>query len=154
MKVMVTDELPESVTAAQVIADQLEPIGITVEVEVLDFATWLDRQGQGDFDAFLLSWLGNIDPAAFYESQHLTGASDNYQEYTDPEVDRLLTEAATTVDQDARKDLYDQAAKQIVDDVSYLYLYNPDVVQAWAPGLEGYRIRADRAINFEEVALP
>jgi peptide/nickel transport system substrate-binding protein len=42
----------------------------------------------------------------------------------------------------------------IVDDVSYLYLYNPDVVQAWAPGLKGYQIRADRAINFEDVTLP
>jgi peptide/nickel transport system substrate-binding protein len=154
MRVMVTDELPESVTAAQVIADQLEPIGITVEVEVLDFATWLDRQSQGDFDAFLLSWLGNIDPAAFYESQHLTGAENNYQGYSNPEVDRLLTEAGTTVDRDARKELYDQAATLIVDDVSYLYLYNPDVVQAWTPGLSGYRIRADRAINFEEVELP
>jgi len=154
MRVMVTDELPESVTAAQVIDSQLEPIGIDVEVEVLDFATWLDRQGQGDFDAFLLSWLGNIDPAAFYESQHLTGGSNNYQKYSNPEVDALLQEAATTVDEDERKSLYDDAAKLIVEDVSYLYLYNPDVVQAWAPGLEGYQIRADRAINFEDVELP
>ncbi|SOE00237.1 ABC transporter substrate-binding protein [Blastococcus haudaquaticus] len=154
MGLMVTDEFPESVTAAQVIASQLEAIGITVEVEVLDFATWLDRQDQGDFDAFMLSWLGNIDPADFYEAQHITDGSSNYQGYSNPEVDRLLTEASTETDQDARKQLYDQAAKLIVDDVSYLYLYNPDVVQAWVPGLEGYRIRADRAINFEEVELP
>jgi peptide/nickel transport system substrate-binding protein len=154
MGLMVTDELPESVTSAQVIADQLEPIGIDVEVEVLDFATWLDRQGQGQFDAFLLSWLGNIDPAAFYESQHITDGANNYQGYSNPEVDRLLGEASTTVDEDERKELYDQAAKLIVDDVSYLYLFNPDVVQAWAPGLSGYQIRADRAINFEEVELP
>ncbi|CAA9211906.1 MAG: Dipeptide-binding ABC transporter, periplasmic substrate-binding component [uncultured Blastococcus sp.] len=154
MGLMVTDEFPESVTAAQVIAGQLEPIGITVEVEVLDFVTWLDRQDQGNFDALMLSWLGNIDPADFYEAQHITDGSSNYQGYSNPEVDRLLTEAATETDQDARKELYGQAAKLIVDDVSYLYLYNPDVVQAWVPGLEGYRIRADRAINFEEVELP
>jgi peptide/nickel transport system substrate-binding protein len=41
-----------------------------------------------------------------------------------------------------------------VDEVSYLYLYNPDVVQAWVPRLSGYEIRADRAINFDEVELP
>jgi peptide/nickel transport system substrate-binding protein len=154
MGLMVTDEFPESVTAAQVIASELEPIGINVEVETLDFATWLDREDQGDFDAFMLSWLGNIDPADFYEQQHITGGSSNYQGYSNPQVDQLLTQAATEVDQDKRKDLYDQAAKLIVDDVSYLYLYNPDVVQAWAPGLKGYQIRADRAINFEDVQLP
>jgi peptide/nickel transport system substrate-binding protein len=154
MGLMVTDEFPESVTAAQVIASQLEPIGIDVQVEVLDFATWLDRQDQGDFDSFMLSWLGNVDPADFYEQQHITGGSSNYQGYSNPQVDQLLTQASTEADEATRKGLYDQAAKIIVDDVSYLYLYNPDVVQAWVPGLMGYRIRADRAINFEEVALP
>ncbi len=84
MGLMVTDEFPESVTAAQVIASQLEPIGIDVEVEVLDFATWLDREDQGEFDAFMLSWLGNIDPADFYEQQHITGGSSNYQGYSNP----------------------------------------------------------------------
>ena len=154
MGLMVTDEYPETVTAAQVIASELKPIGINVDVQTLDFATWLDRESQGDFDAFMLGWLGNIDPADFYEQQHMTGASNNFQGYSNPQVDQLLTQAGTETDQDARKQLYDQAAKLIVDDVSYLYLYNPDVVQAWAPGLKGYKIRADKAINFEDVQLP
>ncbi|WP_324275484.1 ABC transporter substrate-binding protein [Blastococcus brunescens] len=154
MGLMVTDEFPETVTAAQVIESQLSPIGIDVDVQTVDFATWLDRQAQGDFDAFLLGWLGNIDPFDYYHAQHITDGSSNYQGYSNPEVDRLLNEAATETDEDARKELYDQAATLIVDDVSYLYLYNPDVVQAWVPGLEGYQIRADKAINFEEVELP
>jgi peptide/nickel transport system substrate-binding protein len=154
MGLMVTDEYPETVTAAQVIASELQPIGIDVDVQTVDFATWLDRESKGDFDAFLLGWLGNVDPADFYQAQHTTGGSSNYQGYSNPQVDQLLSQAATEVDQNARKNLYDQAAKIIVDDVSYLYLYNPDVVQAWAPGLKGYQIRADKAINFEDVTLP
>ncbi|MCF6746043.1 ABC transporter substrate-binding protein [Blastococcus sp. KM273128] len=154
MGLMVTDEFPETVTAAQVIASQLEPIGVDVEVQTVDFATWLDRQAQGDFDAFMLGWLGNIDPFDFYHAQHITDGSSNYQGYSNPQVDELLTQASTETDEDARKELYDQAATLIVDDVSYLYLYNPDVVQAWAPGLSGYEIRADKAINFEGVELP
>ncbi len=154
MGLMVTDEFPETVTAAQVIASQLEPIGINVEIETLDFATWLDRQGQGDFDAFYLGWLGNLDPAAYYQEQHQTDGPNNYQGYSNPQVDQLLAQGAGETDEEARKQAYDQAAQLIVDDVSYLYLYNPDVVQAWAPGLQGYRIRADKAINFETVELP
>jgi peptide/nickel transport system substrate-binding protein len=154
MGLMVTDEFPETVTAAQVIASQLEPIGIEVDIQTEDFATWLDRQGRGDFDAFLLGWLGNLDPAAYYQEQHITDGANNYQGYSNPEVDELLQQGAAETDQDARKEIYDQAAQVIVDDVSYLYLYNPDVVQAWVPGLEGYQIRADKAINFESVQLP
>ncbi|MGY1683409.1 ABC transporter substrate-binding protein [Geodermatophilus sp. SYSU D01176] len=154
MGLMVTDQFPETVTAAQVIASQLEPIGITVEIETLDFATWLDRQGQGDYDAFYLGWLGNLDPAAFYQDQHITDGTNNYQGYSNPQVDQLLQAGAVEPDEAARKQLYDQAAQLIVDDVSYLYLYNPPVVQAWVPGLSGYQIRADKAINFETVELP
>ncbi|MGY1709206.1 ABC transporter substrate-binding protein [Geodermatophilus sp. SYSU D00758] len=154
MGLMVTDEFPETVTAAQVIASQLEPIGINVNVETLDFATWLDRQAQGDFDAFMLGWLGNIDPFDYYHAQHITDGSSNYQGYSNPEVDRLLNEAATETDEETRRDLYHQAVQLIVDDVSYLYLYNPNVVQAWAPELTGYQIRPDKAINFENVELP
>ncbi len=154
MGLMVTDEFPETVTAAQVIASQLGEVGINVTIETLDFATWLDRQGQGDFDAFMLGWLGNLDPAAYYQEQHQTGGPNNYQGYSNPQVDQLLQAGASETDQDARKQIYDQAAQLIVDDVSYLYLYNPAVVQGWAPGLSGYQIRADRAINFESVELP
>ena len=154
MGLMVTDEYPETVTAAQVIASQLEEVGITVEIETLDFATWLDRQGAGDYDAFYLGWLGNLDPAAFYQEQHQTDGPNNYQGYSNPQVDQLLQQGSTATDEDERKAIYDQAAQLIVDDVSYLYLYNPDVVQAWAPGLTGYQIRADKAINFENVELP
>ncbi|GAA4979575.1 ABC transporter substrate-binding protein [Kineococcus glutinatus] len=152
--IMVTSEYPETVTAAQVIAAQLEPLGITVDIQTEEFATWLDREAKGDFDSFMLGWIGNVDPYGFYHSQHRTGASNNYQGYSNPQTDALLDAAAVEPDQAARKDLYDQAAKLIVDDVSYLYLYNPDVVQAWAKGMTGYAVRADRAVNFEDVELP
>ena len=154
MGLMVTSEYPETVTAAQVIASQLEPLGITVDIQTEDFATWLDRQGRGDFDAFMLGWLGNIDPADFYNEQHRTDGPNNYQKYSNPVTDDLLDRAGVEGDRATRKSLYDQAAQQIVDDVSYLYLYNPDAIQAWKPGITGYETRADKAVDFETVTLP
>ncbi|MEZ0165603.1 ABC transporter substrate-binding protein [Kineococcus sp. LSe6-4] len=154
MGLMVTSEYPETVTAAQVLASQLEPLGITVDIQTEDFATWLDRQGRGDFDAFMLGWLGNIDPADFYDEQHRTDGPNNYQKYSNPVTDDLLDRASVEPDRDTRKSLYDQAAKQIVDDVSYLYLYNPDAVQVWKQGITGYEVRADKAVNFDTVVLP
>jgi len=142
------------VPAAEVMESQLAEVGISASVEAEEQATWLDRQGQGDFDAYMWSWLGNLDPFGFYHAQHVCEGSFNAQGYCNEEVDALLNEAASESDQDARKALYDKAAEMIVDDASYIYLYNPDVVQAWVPGLEGYEIRPDRAINFEQVTLP
>ncbi len=152
-ELMVTDEYPETVAAAQVIASEMDDIGVTMDIRTLDFGTWLDEQGKGNFDVFMLSWLGNIDPDEFYYAQHRTGATFNFQGYSNPEVDQLLDEGQTETDTAARKEIYDQAAQQIVDDASYIYLYNPDVAQAWAPELDGYVARGDRAIRFADVTL-
>jgi len=153
LELMVTTEYPETVTAAQVIQSQLEEVGIDVEVRRLDFAAWLEAQGKGDFDVFMLGWLGNIDPDDFYYAQHRTGASFNFQKYSNPEVDEALDAARSETDEDARKELYSTAVERIVDDASYVYLYNPQVVQGWAPEVRGYEVRADRAIRFRDVSL-
>ncbi|MGH3666261.1 MAG: ABC transporter substrate-binding protein [Egibacteraceae bacterium] len=153
MALMVTDEYPETVQAAQVISSNLADIGVDTEIRTLDFATWLDEQGKGNFDAFILGWLGNIDPDDFYYAQHVTDGAFNFHGYANPEADRLLNAAREETDEGERKRLYDEAVELIVDDVSYLYLYNPDVVQAWSPDLSGYEVRPDRAINFDTVRL-
>jgi peptide/nickel transport system substrate-binding protein len=124
-----------------------------VTIRELDFGSWLDEQAAGNFDAFMLGWLGNIDPDDFYYAQHRTDANFNFHGYSNPEVDELLDEARATIDEDERKELYDQAVEIIVDEVSYLYLYNPDVINAWVPRVEGYTTRPDSAIRFVETSL-
>jgi peptide/nickel transport system substrate-binding protein len=150
---LVTSDNPETVTQAQVIAAELEPLGITVNITDVDFNTWLDREANGEFDAFMLSWVGNIDPDDFYYAQHHTGANFNFQGYSNSEVDSLLDQARVETDQAARKDLYDQAAKIIVDEASYIYLYNPDNINAWRNEVGGYMTRGDKAVRFVETTL-
>jgi peptide/nickel transport system substrate-binding protein len=150
---MVTNEYPETVTAAQVIQSQLKEIGVNVQIRTLDFAAWLADEGKGNFDVFMLGWLGNIDPDDFYYAQHHTGASFNFQKYSNPTVDAALDQGRTTTDQAGRKAAYDKAVKQIVDDASYVYLYNPQVVQGWSPKVQGYKVRSDRAVRFRDTSL-
>jgi peptide/nickel transport system substrate-binding protein len=136
-----------------VIADQLSDVGIDVEIRELDFSTWLDEQGKGNFDMFMLSWLGNIDPDEFYYAQHHSKGQFNFHGYSNPEVDKLLDDASTETDAATRKQMYGDAAEQIVDDASYIYLYNPDIAQGWTPEVSGYQVRADRATRFKSVSL-
>ena len=134
---LVTSEYPETVTAAQVIADNLKPLGITVDIRTVDFATWLDEQNTGNFDMLMMGWLGNIDPDDFYYAQHHTDGSSNAQKFSDPEVDRLLDAGRVETNRQARQADYAKAATIIADRVSYIYLYNPAVIQAWTPRLSG-----------------
>ena len=104
LDMLVTTEYPETVTAAQIIADNLAPLGITVNIRTVDFATWLDEQNSGHFDMLMMGWLGNIDPDDFYYAQHHTDGSSNAQKYSNPEVDRLLDAGRVETNRDARAD--------------------------------------------------
>lgn len=153
LDMLVTSEYPETVTAAQIIADNLAPLGITVDIRTVDFATWLDEQNNGNFDMLMMGWLGNIDPDDFYYAQHHTNGTSNAQKFSDPEVDRLLDAGRVETDRDTRRDDYAKAATRIADEVSYIYLYNPSVIQAWTPELSGYEARRDGAVRFRGAVL-
>lgn len=153
LDMLVTTEYPETVTAAQIIADNLAPLGFSVNIRTVDFATWLDEQNSGNFDMLMMGWLGNIDPDDFYYAQHHTDGTSNAQKFSDPEVDRLLDAGRVETDENARKSVYAQAATRIADQVSYIYLYNPSVIQAWNPALSGYEARRDGAVRFRGADL-
>lgn len=152
MELMVSSDYPETVDAAQVIADSLSDVGIDLEIRSLDFGTWLDEQNQGNFDMLYMGWLGNIDPDDFYYSQHHSDGSSNAQGYSNSEVDQLLDEGRTETDEDRRQEIYDEAATIIADEASYIYLYNPSVIQAYSPDLSGYTVRSDRAIRWRDAS--
>ena len=153
LDMLVTSEYPETVTAAQIVADNLAPLGITVNIHTVDFATWLDEQNNGNFDMLMMGWLGNIDPDDFYYAQHHTNGTSNAQKFSNPEVDRLLDAGREETNRQARADIYAKAATIIADQVSYLYLYNPSVIQAWTTDLSGFESRRDGAIRFRTASL-
>jgi len=82
-----------------------------------------------------------------------TGGSSNAQKYSNPEVDRLLDAGRVEVDHARVTTTTPRRATLIADQVSYLYLYNPSVIQGWTPKLTGYEARRDGAIRFRTASL-
>lgn len=148
---LATSEYPETVTVAQLMADALAPLDLRVRIETVDFATWLDKQTNGDFDILMMGWLGNNDPNDYYYNQHHTDGTSNAQGYSNPRVDQLLDAGRTEVDETRRRQLYAEAARIIADECSYIYLYNPAVLQAWQSSVSGYTARSDAAVRFRGV---
>ena len=136
-----------------VIAANLKPLGIDVKIRQVDFSTWLDEQNSGKFDLLMMGWLGNIDPDDYYYSQHHTDGGSNAQKFSNAEVDKLLDAGRTETDAAKRKEIYAQAAAIIADQGSYIYLYNPAVIQLSSPKLTGFEVRPDRAIRFRTATL-
>ncbi|MDP2314701.1 MAG: ABC transporter substrate-binding protein [Pseudomonadota bacterium] len=94
------------VRAAQIIARDLDALGVDARVEGLDFASWFDRVSRGDF-ALALGWsVSGPTPHAFYRSllgsstvkPVGTPAATNWHRYGSPAADDLLAAFEATVD--------------------------------------------------------
>jgi peptide/nickel transport system substrate-binding protein len=150
---MLTNEFPHTLQAAEVLASQWGDIGVDVRIRTLDFASWLDEQGAGSYDCYVLGWLNNLDGEYAYYAQHHSTGSFNFHGYANPQVDRLLDQARASVEDADRKPLYDQAAQLIVDDVSYGYLYSPQALLAWVPQVSGVEMHPDGKTRLRTVRL-
>jgi peptide/nickel transport system substrate-binding protein len=153
LEIMPTTELEETVRMAQVIQADLAQVGIRATIRTLEWAEWLEEQGAGNYDTYVLSWNGLIDPDDYFYAQHRTGAGFNVTGYSNPEVDALLDQGRRTQDPEERRAIYEQVNQMIVDDAPYIYLYNPLNIQAYRPYVQGYEARPDQAIRFIETWL-
>lgn len=150
---MPTTFYEETVRTAQVLQAQLSAIGINAEIRTLEWGTWLEEEGAGNFDMYICGWIGNLDPDDYFYAQHYTDQGFNFTGYSNPEVDELLAAGRVETDEAARKEIYDQVQQMIIDDAPYIYLYNPATVNAWLPDVRGYFARGDSAIRFENTWL-
>jgi peptide/nickel transport system substrate-binding protein len=153
MEIMPAIGFEETIRGAQIVQQQLAEVGITVEIAQEEFSTWLERQGAGDFDAFMLSWLGLTDVEDYFYLQHRTGQAFNFTGYSNEEFDELVDRGRTIEDFDERYEVYQQANQILVDDAPYIYMYVKQEVKAWSEDVHGYTVRPDSANNFWVVWL-
>lgn len=96
----------EFINIALVIQDQLSEIGVTVELEQVEWGTFIDRWLARDFESFVsFNGSGNDPDRALYPAFH-TGGSVNAFQFSDEEVDRLLESGRTTTEREARQTIY------------------------------------------------
>ncbi|WP_454858285.1 ABC transporter substrate-binding protein [Promicromonospora soli] len=108
--------------SADIILQNLEAVGFTVEQTNVDFPTLLTMAGDGDYDMLLIGNTFNIDPDVtfMYGSQ----GSSNYTGYSSERVDGLLAEAKSEPDTEARAEIYDELQAIWQEDLPQLGLYS------------------------------
>ncbi|MBF8191097.1 ABC transporter substrate-binding protein [Nonomuraea sp. K274] len=117
--------LPYAVNSAQVVKSQLAQVGITAEIEPLEFpARWLDLVfTQGDYDLSIINHVEPRDMSIFADKSY-------YFRYDNPEFGKLLASADEGTEQQQADDLK-QAAKLLSDDAAadFLFLF-PNLIVA------------------------
>lgn len=99
---------------------QWKQLGIDVTVTGMEFNAMVDKYSrQKDFDVVMGAFSQpGLDPDTI-KSQFATTGSQNASSYSNPRVDELLERGAAELDDNRRKQIYDEIQKIVVDDLPH-----------------------------------
>jgi ABC-type transport system substrate-binding protein len=126
--------------ALTIIQDNLQSVGINLELRQYEFAATRDRREDGEYDlALLMGGIYRSDPgmATFYYLP-LPDGSDNVLRYNNPEFNELDSGGLQVVEEEDRREIYLEAAKILNEELPNLWLWSPYLTYAHNPRLNGF----------------
>lgn len=136
---------------AQLIQSEMQAAGITMIIQTEEFATYQQECANHQFQACGVNWSGRIDPDGNMYAWWHTGGSFNDSLYSNPQVDQWLDDARTSADQAKRKQDYDNAQKQIVQDAPYVFTTFGVSAQISNTKIHSFTLYPDLMIRMAEV---
>ncbi|MGA8501993.1 MAG: ABC transporter substrate-binding protein [Candidatus Sulfotelmatobacter sp.] len=131
---------------AVLIQDDLQKIGIHVNVVTLDFPSLIERMTQTfDYEAILLG-LTNVDLDPNGEMNVWLSSSENHQwnpqqkvpeTAWEAEIDRLMRAQASSSDVKKRKEAFDRVQEIVVEQEPFIFLINKNSLSAVSMGVHG-----------------
>ena len=116
-------------------------LGAEIQIRQLESDAYFYRLDEEKDEAFFFGWIADYaDPQNFLEVLFRTGTANNMGQYSNPEVDSLLDQAAIEQDSNTRLDLYRQAEEKIVSDAACLPLWFGKNYVLVKPYVTGYTL--------------
>ncbi len=137
-------------STATIVESQLEAVGIKVQLKrtqtVLEKGWQALLFGGGNYATDAYADRIIVSCNTFYPN------GGNVVHFCNKKIDQLIDEANTTSDRAERMELYRQAAQIENDEVSHLWLYNPDGIWAYNTRLQGLKATGDFSNGFWNAA--
>ncbi len=132
---------PANKPSAEMIAAQLERIGIKTKVETFEAAALRSAMSEGNYDLCLYAYgvATSGDPDYFVTQQFLsTGTEAGYTRYSG--IDDLIEKGRTTLDQEDREEIYTDIQERVLEDSPEIYLFYDKILVGIGEQVEGFEI--------------
>ena len=137
--IVMTGGYATAVNEAQSLQAQLSAIGVELELEQLETNVYVDRWLAGDFDAAVALNGGRPDPHLMYVRYFTSdGNLNDVAQYSSDELDQLFAEGKAETDPDARADIYEQVATQLLEASPWAWVFNGFEYRVLQPEVEGF----------------
>ncbi|WP_202913111.1 ABC transporter substrate-binding protein [Acuticoccus sediminis] len=122
----------------QAIQQMLTDVGLNVEIEMTDMATWLKNQQVSNEDAPMLTFsrwscaCQDADGIMF----PLLHSGQSWSRWSSPDVDELLETGRSSLDEETRLDAYKALHEKVKEDVPIIPLYQAAIIYGGAANLK------------------
>lgn len=142
-------EPPVASSIAQNIQSQLAEINITVEIESVEFGTYVDRWLAGDFAAAVALNGGRVDPYTMYSRYWQVDARfQNTAGYLDDTLDELMKAGQVETDPEARFEIFAEFQRHLAETSPWIWLYSGFTYTAQQPYVSGWSPNASDSLYF------
>ncbi len=130
--------------AAQVIQSQLKDIGVSMEIQQLEFATLLEEAKAGTHQSEMMGYT-YVDPDIAYLWFHSSNAGTglNMSHIDDPELDALIEKGRSTTDLEERAAVYEDLQRYIVDLALWVPLWIDEYYVAYNNAIQNAKFHED-----------
>jgi peptide/nickel transport system substrate-binding protein len=128
---------------ATILQQDLSKVGIDLDVRAYEFATMYADVLSGNFQMVTMQWVGVTDPDMLrrvFHSEQVPPSGFNRGHYSNPQVDRLIDLASSSLAEEDRRRYYGEAQKIIAEDAPYISLWYKTHVAVTQPGVTGLRL--------------
>lgn len=137
-----TNNNPLRIQIAEIVQAQLGEIGISVDVQVLEWSTYLSDTAAGAHDMFILGWVTVTADAdyglyALFHSSNF-GSAGNRTFWSSDRVDELLDLGRRESDPELRQAYYFEAQEIIRDEAPWIFLNTQIEAHATRSNVTGF----------------
>jgi len=141
-----TSNDPFRIRLATIIQQQLDAVGINVDLRSYDWGTFYGDIKAGRFQMYSLSWVGIKMPDIFHYAFYSTAVPPrgaNRGHFASPVADRLIDAAQATADPAQEADYYRQLQNYLWQQLPYVPLWYEDNIVIERRAVEGYTLARD-----------
>ncbi|HEX8966777.1 MAG TPA: ABC transporter substrate-binding protein [Chloroflexota bacterium] len=147
---------PQGSKLAEAIQQYLDTVGVKTQIQTGEWTQYRADRRAGKLNLAFGGWQADTgDPenflGVFFHSSNKGATNTSF--YGTPEVDQLLNQANEETDVARRKELFNQAEKQIVDDAPWLFIGHMKQQAALRKRVQGFVQQPTYIYYFNNVSL-
>jgi peptide/nickel transport system substrate-binding protein len=141
--------LQDAVTSqwANIVKDDAAQAGITINLQGMDRNTYLAKTAAGEYDIYAGNFAIMDNPTTNMALTYLPGGAINYSKVDDPALNTLINQAQATTDTATQKQLNQQAAKLVHDNMYDNVMYMQNLYVAHSDKWTGFVVKPSELLS-------